>query len=120
MTESLPIASGLATETQVSGTLAYTYCYFYCFMFQVLAFLCVFLLSWVFSPFLERLVFDFQGNYFGLGPPGFLSCECGDFLDTHESFYLSAHVCFHDRQFAGGDFFDTHESYLYVCSRSFP
>ncbi len=41
MTESLPIAPGLATETQVSGTLAYTYCYFYCFMFKFLPF-CVF------------------------------------------------------------------------------
>lgn len=68
----------------------------------------------VFGPFLESLVFDFQGNYFCLGPPGFLSCEYGDFLDTHESFYLSAHVCFHDTQFAGGNFFDIHESYLCV------
>ncbi len=54
---------------------------------------------------------------FALGPPGFLRCEYGDFLDTHESFYLPAHVCFHDRQFAGGDFFNTHESYLCVCSK---
>jgi len=57
---------------------------------------------------------------FALGPPpGFLSCKYRDFLDTHESFYLSAHVCFHDRQFGGGDFFNTHESYLCVLKVMF-
>ncbi len=106
MTESLPIASGLATETQVSGTLAYTYCQYYCFYVRVLVFFCVFLLSWVLWKVWSLTS---KGNYFCLGPPDFLSCENGDFLDTHESFYFSAHVCFHDRQFAGGDFFDTHE-----------